>query len=57
MDAKTESRAVTLTVGGKQRVYDIDLPDLPATPALVMFAAGRLAGVLSAPAPGADRRG
>ncbi len=29
MDAKTESRAVTLTVGGKQRVYDIDLPDLP----------------------------
>ena len=29
MDAQTESRAVSLTVGGKQRVYDIDLPDLP----------------------------
>lgn len=29
MDAQAESRAVTLTVGGKQRNYDIDLPDLP----------------------------
>ncbi|MDH4414842.1 MAG: polyphosphate kinase 2 [Rhizobium sp.] len=29
MDAQTESKAVTLTVGGKQRVFDMDLPDLP----------------------------
>jgi len=29
MDAQTESRAVTLTIGGKQQIYDIDRPDLP----------------------------
>ena len=29
MDAQTESRAVTLTVSGKERIYDIDLPTLP----------------------------
>ena len=29
MDAQTESRAVTLTVAGKQRVFDVDQPDLP----------------------------
>ncbi|MBU2327557.1 MAG: polyphosphate kinase 2 [Alphaproteobacteria bacterium] len=29
MDAQTESRAVTLTVGGKQQVFDVDQPDLP----------------------------
>ncbi|EKF57791.1 MAG: polyphosphate kinase 2 [Agrobacterium albertimagni] len=29
MDAQTESRAVTLSVGGTQQVFDIDLPDLP----------------------------
>ncbi len=29
MDAQTESRAVTVTVRGVQRVYDIDRPDLP----------------------------
>ncbi len=29
MDAQTESRAVTLSVGGTQKVFDIDLPDLP----------------------------
>lgn len=28
-EQKTESRAVTLAIGGKQRIYDIDLPDLP----------------------------
>ncbi|MFN3628339.1 MAG: polyphosphate kinase 2, partial [Parvibaculum sp.] len=29
MDAQTESSAVTLSVGGTQKVFDIDLPDLP----------------------------
>lgn len=29
MDAQTESRAVTLTVGGTERIFDIDLPNLP----------------------------
>ena len=29
MDAQTESRAVTLTVGGQERIFDIDLPELP----------------------------
>jgi len=29
MDGQTESRAVTLIIGGQPRVFDIDLPDLP----------------------------
>jgi polyphosphate kinase len=29
MDAQTQSRAVTLKIRGKERVFDIDLPDLP----------------------------
>jgi polyphosphate kinase len=29
MDTQTQSRAVTLKIRGKERIFDIDLPDLP----------------------------